>query len=128
MVKVLPLLIFLPQNQKQFGKLIKLRAKWLVPCYGKDIFMALTGRQEVGQIFQPYFALNASNGKVIWEEKGFGLGTVILVDDTLVVLSRKGELALIEANAEKYSERARFQVLSGKENWIPPTYSNGTAL
>ena len=61
----------------------------------------------------------------MWEEKGFGLGTVILVNDTLVVLSDEGELALIEANAEKYSELARFQVLAGKENWIPPTYSNG---
>ena len=50
----------------------------------------------------------------MWEEKGFGLGTVILVDDTLVVLSDEGELALIEANAEKYSELARFQVLSRK--------------
>jgi hypothetical protein len=69
--------------------------------------------------------MNSSNGKVIWQQKGFGLGTIILVDDTLVVLSDQGELALVEATHKKYTELFRMQVLGGKENWIPPTYANG---
>ena len=57
--------------------------------------------------------------------KGFGLGTVILVEDTLVILSDRGELTLAKPNHFKFEELASFQVLSGKQNWTPPTYANG---
>jgi len=53
------------------------------------------------------------------------LGSVILVGDTLVILSDSGELALAEANPAGYMEKARFQVLGGKDGWTPPSYANG---
>jgi len=71
------------------------------------------------------FCLDLQNGKKRWEEKGYGVGTLIMVDDTLVVLSDRGELALLQADIEQFVELARFQVLSGKNNWTPPTYANG---
>ena len=69
--------------------------------------------------------LDIWKGSTRWEQKGFGLGSVILVGDTLVILSDSGELALAEANPAGYMEKARFQVLGGKDSWTPPSYSNG---
>jgi outer membrane protein assembly factor BamB len=71
------------------------------------------------------FCLDLESGKERWKEVGFGLGTVLLVRDTLVILSDRGELCLAQANQNKFTELARFQVLSGKNIWTPPTYVNG---
>ncbi len=71
------------------------------------------------------FCLEIKKGKKRWEKEGFGLGTVLLVENKLVILSDRGELVIADANHYKFQELARFQVLSGKENWTPPTYANG---
>ncbi|MBT5716064.1 MAG: PQQ-binding-like beta-propeller repeat protein [Opitutae bacterium] len=71
------------------------------------------------------FCLDLETGKEKWSEKGFGLGTLVLVRDHLVILSDRGEICLAEAHSEGFIEKARFQVLSGKNNWTPPTYVNG---
>ena len=71
------------------------------------------------------FCLRIDRGKKVWEKKGYGLGSLILVDGTLVMLTENGELVLCEASPRKFTELASFQVLSGKANWTPPTYSNG---
>lgn len=79
------------------------------------------GREDQSKLF----CLEIIKGKKRWEEKGFGLGTVILIEDNLVILSDRGEITLAKANHFKFQELARFQVLSGKQNWTPPTYANG---
>lgn len=71
------------------------------------------------------FCLDLKNGRKIWEEQGFGVGTLILVDGILVVMSDRGELTLIKPADSGYLELSRFQVLSGKNNWTPPSYANG---
>jgi outer membrane protein assembly factor BamB len=71
------------------------------------------------------FCLEMEKGRKRWERQGFGLGTVILVEDRLAILSDRGELVLADADRQGYNELASFQVLSGKDNWVPPTYSNG---
>ena len=75
--------------------------------------------------FSTLFCMNAENGKIFWEEKGYGLSSIILVGSTLVLLSESGELALIDASPKQFKELANFQVLSGKDNWVPPSYANG---
>ena len=79
------------------------------------------GREDQARLF----CLEIKKGKKRWEKKGFGLGTVLLVENRLVILSDRGELTLAEANHYNFRELARFQILSGKENWTPPTYANG---
>lgn len=71
------------------------------------------------------FCLEISEGRKVWEERGYGVGTLILIDQTLAVLSDRGELALVEATPDAFNELARFQVIGGKNNWTPPTYANG---
>ena len=72
-----------------------------------------------------FFCVDLNNGKEKWSQKGFGLGTVILVRDVLVVLSDRGELSLIEANPNRFKDFFSVQVLSGTNNWTPPTFVNG---
>ena len=69
--------------------------------------------------------MNSKSGKIIWEKKGYGLGSLLLVGTTLVLLNERGELVLIDATPEQFNERASFQILSGKDNWVPPSYANG---
>ena len=71
------------------------------------------------------FCLEIETGKKKWEKKGFGVGTLILVNQTLVILSDEGALTLANATHEKFEEFESFQVLPGKHNWTPPTYANG---
>ena len=93
--------------------------------HDEGFIFGIHGQAGTRSNFSTIFCLNADNGKIFWEHKGYGLGSIILVGKTLVVLSEKGELALIEANPNKFTELANFQVLSGKDNWIPPTYADG---
>ena len=69
--------------------------------------------------------LEIVTGKILWEKVGFGVGTVIRVGSTLVILSDQGELVLVSADPSSYRELARFHVLRGSEIWTPPAYANG---
>ena len=62
------------------------------------------------------FCLDLSTGRKIWEERGYGVGTVILINNTIAVLSDRGEIALVKATPDHFYEIARFQVLGGKTN------------
>ena len=75
--------------------------------------------------FSTLFCMNSKSGKIIWEKKGYGLGSLILVGDSLILLNESGEIVLIDANPKQFIERASFQILSGKDNWVPPSYANG---
>ena len=63
-------------------------------------------------------------GAVNWKESGLRIGGVILVGDTLVLLTGGGELVLVQADHRAYREIARMQVLGGR-SWAPPAYSDG---
>ena len=85
-------------------------------------FMARTGANANRATL---FCLELTEGRKTWEERGYGVGTVILINKTLAVLSDRGELALVDASPDGFNEVARFQVLGGKNNWTPLTYANG---
>ena len=64
--------------------------------------------------------MKADTGKVVWEKRGFGKGSVILANQTLIVLSDDGKLALVAATPDDYKEQAQHQVLEGL-CWTIPT-------
>ena len=72
----------------------------------------------------PFRCVEFNTGTVNWSERGLGVGTVILVDGKLVILSEKGELVLANADSTDFKELARAQVLGGR-SWVAPAYSNG---
>ena len=52
--------------------------------------------------------------------KGFGLGTVILVEDTLVILSDRGELTLAKPNHFKFENWQAFKFCQASKTGLRP--------
>ena len=68
--------------------------------------------------------ISAETGEVRWTKRGFGKGSLILVDDKLLILSDKGKLAVVETNPDAYTELTTVQAIEGK-SWTAPSYMNG---
>ena len=69
-------------------------------------------------------ALGLADGKVVWRSRSPGVGFVILVDDHLVVLTRKGTVHVAEASTDGYREAASLDAL-GDVSWTPPSFADG---
>lgn len=73
-----------------------------------------------------FTCVSLKDGTRKWRERGYGNGQVLLLadQDLLLVLSEKGEAALVEANPERHRELARFQAIEGK-SWNHPVIAHG---
>jgi outer membrane protein assembly factor BamB len=71
--------------------------------------------------------IELQNGKVIWKARRrpvFGHGQIILVGDSLLVVSECGELALVEASPTGYHEIGCIQALDPDDpTWNNPAFS-----
>src|SRR4029079_10220025 len=60
------------------------------------------------------------------EGEGDGHGQIRRSGDWLIILPECGELALVEARPDRFSELGRVKVLEqGHKTWSNPAYSNG---
>ena len=71
--------------------------------------------------------LDAANGELRWKGGRYGHGQLLLVQGALVVLTDRGELALVEATPEAFVERARFAAIAGR-TWNNPAIASGILL
>jgi outer membrane protein assembly factor BamB len=71
--------------------------------------------------------IDAANGQDLWRKSGFGHGSLLLIDNHLIVLGDNGKLALVEATPSAYLEKSSVQAAEGK-HWTVPTYSAGNLL
>jgi outer membrane protein assembly factor BamB len=73
-----------------------------------------------------FTCLSLADGSVKWKERGYGSGQALLLADQnlLVVLTEKGEVALLETNPGKRTELARIPALEGK-TWNHPVIAHG---
>ncbi len=58
--------------------------------------------------------LDPKTGQRKWREGRYGHGQLLLSGDLLVILSETGQLALVEANPQRYRELGRFPAIEGK--------------
>lgn len=68
--------------------------------------------------------ITADSGEVKWTKRGLGKGSLILVDDKLLVLSDKGKLVYVDASPIAYLEKGFIQPLTGK-SWTAASFLNG---
>ena len=72
--------------------------------------------------------LDVNTGERKWKEGRFGYGQVILASGHLIVThGETGEVALIKATPDKYTEVARFAALQGRM-WNYPAIADGRLL
>jgi outer membrane protein assembly factor BamB len=71
--------------------------------------------------------IELETGSVKWKKRrtpAFGHGQIMLIGDTILVLSETGELALVEANPSEYHELANLQALDeANVTWNNPAFA-----
>ncbi len=68
--------------------------------------------------------INIETGKLAWKQRGLGCGSLLVVDDKLLVLAETGDLVLAEASSKSWKELARTRFLKGR-CWTAPLLANG---
>ncbi len=71
--------------------------------------------------------VEVNTGTRKWKGGRYGYGQVLLAGGNLIVMSDNGELALVKASPDQYSELAKFQALDGK-TWNYPAIAGGRLL
>ena len=69
--------------------------------------------------------LKYDSGEVQWSTKDVTMGSLIVVDNSLVVLSEKGELVIGDRSTKAWQPKFRQQILGGV-CWTPPTFADGS--
>jgi outer membrane protein assembly factor BamB len=98
-----------------------LECHYSTPVYHRGYLFGFHGRQEFGQHLR---CVRAEDGKVMWESGRVPGGTLLLVQDTLLVLTEAGELWVVDASPEKFNRKAQEQILRGGHRSYA-AYSNG---
>lgn len=71
--------------------------------------------------------INVETGERKWKGGRYGYGQVLLTSGYLLVTSDDGDLALVAASPEQYTEISRFSILSG-QTWNVPAIARGRLL
>jgi outer membrane protein assembly factor BamB len=71
--------------------------------------------------------LDVNTGERKWKDGRYGFGQVILAGNHLIVTSEQGDVALVNASPDKYTEVARFKGLEG-QTWNYPAIAGGKLL
>jgi outer membrane protein assembly factor BamB len=73
--------------------------------------------------------IDLKNGERKWKGGSYGHGQIVLLadQDLLLVVSEEGELALVQAKPDQFTELARFKAIEGK-TWNHPVVVGDTVL
>lgn len=89
--------------------------------------MVLVGNHIYGTGSGSLLCIDFDSGKIAWEDKSAGKGSVTFADGHIYVRGEKGEIALVEANPKEYVEKGRFKQpdRSSAAAWAHPVVSGG---
>jgi outer membrane protein assembly factor BamB len=70
--------------------------------------------------------MHFKTGKIAWQNRSVGKGSLVAADGMLYVFSEGHEVALVEVNPEEYREHGRFKIgAHGRPSWAHPIVANG---
>jgi outer membrane protein assembly factor BamB len=89
--------------------------------------MVLVGDHIYGTGSAALMCVNFKTGKVAWQVRGVGKGSVAYADGHLYVRGENGPVALVEANPTEYKEKGRFDQpdRSDQRAWPHPVIAGG---
>ena len=65
-------------------------------------------------------------GKIQWQNRSVGKGSLIAADGMLYVFSENHEVALVDISPGEYTERGRFKIKAhGRPSWAHPIIADG---
>ncbi|MCH2210189.1 MAG: PQQ-like beta-propeller repeat protein [Fuerstiella sp.] len=101
-----------------------LATQYATPIRQNHLLFAVDGRQDVGSA--SIKCIDPRRQKVLWAKTGFDYGTMIRVNQELLLLTFGGELIRIAADPQNYRELQRADVLSpAPRGYRLPAISNG---
>lgn len=101
----------------------KLSSHYATSVHHRNLLFGFHGRVDVGPPAQ-LRALDARTGSVVWSVDLFKPGTLMLVNDTLLILSETGELIAGAATAREFIPEVQVQIL-GKDTRAHPAFAQG---
>ena len=74
----------------------------------------------------PLICMDFLTGKIQWQNRSVGKGSLIAADGLLYVFSENHEVALVDISPGEYTERGRFKIPShGRSSWAHPIIADG---
>ena len=63
-------------------------------------------------------------GEIMWRQRGYGVGSLMLAGNRIIALSDQGELLVLKANPTEFELLASASIIDGK-CWTPPVLCKG---
>ena len=74
----------------------------------------------------PLICMDFLTGKIQWQNRSVGKGSLIAADGMLYVFSENHEVALVDISPGEYTERGRFKIKAhGRPSWAHPIIADG---
>ena len=72
--------------------------------------------------------MDLKTGKEMWKERSAGKGSIVVVDDKIILRAESGPIALVELNPNAYKQISKFSQpdRTSSRAWSHPVVSNGT--
>ena len=71
--------------------------------------------------------VDLKTGKEMWKERSAGKGSIVVVDNKIILRTERGPIALVELDPNAYKQISKFNQpnRSSKNAWPHPVVSNG---
>ncbi len=105
-----------------------LATQYATPVRGTQdgVLFAMDGRQDAGSGSATLKCIDVNSWKTLWQEPGFDYGTLLRVNDELLVVTCGGELIRAAADPAGYRESQRVRILEPTDRgYRLPAISNG---
>ena len=118
------------------GGAVKIGPKSATELYFRKEFQShhggfvLIGNHVYGTNDQALLCMDFKAGKIAWQNRSVGKGSIVAVDGMLIVRSEQGPVALVVASPKGYEFRGKFDQpdRSGQSAWAYPVVADGTLL
>jgi outer membrane protein assembly factor BamB len=98
-----------------------LSSHYATPVVHDGFVYGFHGRQEYGPSFT---CIELKTGKTMWNQEGFGAGTVLRASENLLILRESGELTLAKASPTKFEIKGNTQILGSGTRAYPALSDN----